>query len=450
MPNSRRLRGPTTREIRIASSGVPHPERQVHLPGADFHSRQNWFERLYFVGSRYHGYALVEAARSAANAPPRPDSTPGGFRFPEVMTFEDPERMLARAKIDLRRPAARRVTNQLFVLDRGTLGDQVRSVAQAVRKSLPDATILLLTDTSEGRFATLQIPDRNLVDRVAVWDGRVEDLAAMVWLLQDQRSSEEDRERGVPVILLVEDEPEIYGRFLPIIYRELLLRARQLLPMEATEAEIRRSMDHRPRLLLAENFEEALLILGRFTGHLIGVITDLQFPVGREVQVDAGYKLGEVVRVLRPAIPLILQSEAEKAPPEVARLPAFYLSKSSETWLPNLRRIMLDYFGFGDFVFRLPSGEAIGAASTLQGLRDQIATIPLESLVYHGRRNHVSTWLYIHGGYEMAQRIRPLHGEDESARRRIVAMLDEFTEDSRGQNASGVADAGQDGTTGAD
>ena len=211
-----------------------------------------------------------------------------------------------------------------------------------------------------------------------------------------------------------------------MIFRELLVRTRELVPPGVPVDTLWRFLDHRPRVLLAETYEQGLLILGRYAPYLIGVIADLQFPVGSEVRPDAGLRFGEAARVLRPTLPLIVQSNAMQPPAGIDDLAAFYLSKSSEDWLPELRRIMLDFFGFGDFVFRDMHGVELGRAQDVRTLRDQLRTIPLESFVFHTRRNHLSTWLYIHGAHELARRLRPLRGEDERTRARAVRMMGDY------------------------
>lgn len=426
MARSRRRDFDTPRERRVATAGVPRPDRESSLPASEAVARQRRFDCVYFVGNRYRGYSLVEAARSADRAEPRHDGTPGGLRFPPLLAGEDAGEVLQRAGADRRRREGRAATEQLMVLDQESLGRQVLPTVAAVRELLPGAAILLMLPESFRHLSTAQIKERSAVDRVAVWSGQVEDLAAMVWLMQDERTATADLSKGIPALMLVEDEPGLYGQFLSLIYTELLSRTRDLVPARTPADSLWRYLDHRPRILLAESFEEGMLVLGQYAGHLIGVITDLQFPITGEVQADAGIKLCELTRALRPTLPLIVQSNAPRSPAELNRVSAFYLNKRSETWLDDLRRIMLNFFGFGDFVFRDEVGVELASARNVEELRDRLARVPLASILFHGRRNHISTWLYIHGAHDLARCLRPLQGDGEWLRRRVLGLLDRY------------------------
>lgn len=61
----------------------------------------------------------------------------------------------------------------------------------------------------------------------------------------------------------------------------------------------------------------------------------------------------------------------------------------------DLREIVSDDFGFGDFIFRNPDTlEEVARVHNLKELQNVIFAIPKESLLYHISRNHVSRWLY--------------------------------------------------------
>ena len=60
----------------------------------------------------------------------------------------------------------------------------------------------------------------------------------------------------------------------------------------------------------------------------------------------------------------------------------------------DLRHLMEEHMGFGDFIFRDPkTRKEIMRISTLKELQDNIFTIPNDSMHYHISRNHVSRWL---------------------------------------------------------
>jgi len=60
----------------------------------------------------------------------------------------------------------------------------------------------------------------------------------------------------------------------------------------------------------------------------------------------------------------------------------------------DLRKLMEEHMGFGDFIFRDPNThEEVMRVRTLKELQDNIFKIPNDSMLYHVSRNHVSRWL---------------------------------------------------------
>lgn len=60
----------------------------------------------------------------------------------------------------------------------------------------------------------------------------------------------------------------------------------------------------------------------------------------------------------------------------------------------DLRRLMEEHMGFGDFIFRDPkTHEEIMRIRSLKELQDNIFNIPNDSMLYHISRNHMSRWL---------------------------------------------------------
>jgi hypothetical protein len=75
--------------------------------------------------------------------------------------------------------------------------------------------------------------------------------------------------------------------------------------------------------------------------------------------------------------------------------------------LKDLRRILTDHFGFGDFVFRLPDSTEVARAGDMNELEEQLQTVPAESLTYHAQRNHFSHWLMARTEFALAAKLRP-------------------------------------------
>ncbi len=83
------------------------------------------------------------------------------------------------------------------------------------------------------------------------------------------------------------------------------------------------------------------------------------------------------------------------------------MSKRSPQLLEGLRQYILDHFGFGDFVFKLPDGTELKRASGMRSFLQALAEVPDESLVFHAGRNHFSAWLKARTEFELATMLRP-------------------------------------------
>jgi len=74
--------------------------------------------------------------------------------------------------------------------------------------------------------------------------------------------------------------------------------------------------------------------------------------------------------------------------------------------LQELRLFIVNYMGFGDFVFRMPDRSVVGRAKDVRDLAEQLEVIPKESVSYHAARNHFSKWLKARTEHPIATRMR--------------------------------------------
>jgi hypothetical protein len=109
---------------------------------------------------------------------------------------------------------------------------------------------------------------------------------------------------------------------------------------------------------------------------------------------EAGFKLLEEIRRRDEYLPLIMES-SETENRERALAEGFkFVDKNSKKMNIDLRHILEEHFGFGDFIFRDPvTREEIRRIRNLKELQDNIFTIPNDSMLFHVSRNHVSRWL---------------------------------------------------------
>ena len=90
----------------------------------------------------------------------------------------------------------------------------------------------------------------------------------------------------------------------------------------------------------------------------------------------------------------------------------------------NLRHLMEEHMGFGDFIFRDPTThEEILRVHSLKQLQDNIFKIPNDSMLYHVSRNHMSRWLAARAIFPVSQFLKKITWhklQDVDAHRQII------------------------------
>ncbi|HET9225940.1 MAG TPA: PEP/pyruvate-binding domain-containing protein [Thermoanaerobaculia bacterium] len=308
------------------------------------------------------------------------------------------------------------------------------------RRDLP--VVLLAWDTSE-----LQPQTSHLFERAFLWQGDARILLAIIKSVEDWRNVEHDTgSAGVPVILLIEDDPRRYSSFLPAIYSELLQHSQQVIAEGLNLSQKILRMRARPKILLCTTYEEAEGAFEKYRDDVLGIISDVEFPRGGRSSATAGLDFVRTVRAEYPDIPIVLHSSRPEFEEQAHRTGAGFLRKGSQHMLEELRRILLEDFSFGDFVFRLPDGSEVGRARDLRSLEERLTTMPAESIRYHGARNHFSRWLRARADFGVAHALRPRKVEDyptpEALRDDLIHAIADYRVE---QAQSVVADFRRDG-----
>src|ERR1700683_4785279 len=246
------------------------------------------------------------------------------------------------------------------------------------------------------------------IERIFLWQGNARILIAIVKYIEDKRNVLHDtRAMGVPVLLVVEDNIRYYSSFLPVIYTELIKQSRRVIQEGINVAHKLVRMQARPKILLASNFEDAAQLVQEYRDYLIGLVSDVEFPWEAKLSPEAGFELARLMKALVPDVPVVLQTSRTEFRPRAQAEGYSFLRKRSPTLLKDLRRILTEHFGFGDFVFRLPDMKEVGRAKDLNELEEQLQTVPPESLTYHAQSNHFSHWLMARTEFALAAKLRP-------------------------------------------
>ena len=340
-----------------------------------------------------------------------------GLRYPptftQVSTTEEAREVLRTMHIDL------------VICMPGNADNDAFSVAHDIKAEFPHMHCIVLTPFSHGITKRMENEDLSIFDYVFCWLGNTNLILSIIKLIEDKMNLEHDiNEGGVQMILLVEDSIRFYSSILPNLYNYILAQSKRF----ATEALNRHSatlrMRGRPKVVLARNYEEAMALYERYSDNMLGVISDVRFPIHGEKDSEAGLKLMREIRQNDPYLPLILESSESENRAKAEAEGFRFVDKNSKKMSLDLRKMLEEHLGFGDFIFRDPKTKAeIMRIHSLKELQDNIFKIPDDSMLYHISRNHMSRWLSARAIFPVSMFLKTVTWErlkDITAHREII------------------------------
>ena len=340
-----------------------------------------------------------------------------GLRYPptftQVSTTEEAYQVLRTMHIDL------------VICMPGNADNDAFSVARDIKAGFPTIHCVVLTPFSHGITKRMENEDLSIFDYVFCWLGNTNLILSIIKLIEDKMNLEHDiKEGGVQMILVVEDSIRFYSSILPNLYNYILAQSKRF----STEALNRHAatlrMRGRPKVVLARTYEEAMALYERYSDNVLGVISDVRFPLGGVKDSEAGLKLLRNIHAQNPYLPLIIESSEshnrEKAEAEGFR----FVDKNSKKMALDLRKMMEEHMGFGDFIVRDPKTKAeIMRIHSLKELQDNIFNIPDDSMLYHISRNHMSRWLSARAIFPVSEFLKKVTWDrlkDITAHREII------------------------------
>lgn len=340
-----------------------------------------------------------------------------GLRYPptftQVSTTEEAREVLRTMHIDL------------VICMPGNADNDAFSVARDIKAEFPHMHCIVLTPFSHGITKRMENEDLSIFDYVFCWLGNTNLILSIIKLIEDKMNLEHDiNEGGVQMILLVEDSIRFYSSILPNLYNYILAQSKRF----ATEALNRHSatlrMRGRPKVVLARNYEEAMALYERYSDNVLGVISDVRFPIHGKKDSEAGLKLMREIRQHDPYLPLILESSESENRAKAEAEGFRFVDKNSKKMSLDLRKMLEEHLGFGDFIFRDPKTKAeIMRIHSLKELQDNIFKIPDDSMLYHISRNHMSRWLSARAIFPVSMFLKTVTWErlkDITAHREII------------------------------
>ena len=364
-----------------------------------------------------------------------------GLRYPptftQVSTTEEAAAVLRSTVIDL------------VICMPGNADNDAFDVARDIKGKFPNIHCVVLTPFSHGITKRMQNEDLSIFDYVFCWLGNTNLILSIIKLIEDKMNLEHDiQEAGVQMILLVEDSIRFYSSILPNLYNYILEQSKNFSQEALNRHAATMRMRGRPKVVLARTYEEAQKLYDKYSDNTLGVISDARFPLksaakafgnevlpeekpkhrtdtfGREKYPDAGLQLFRYIRENDPFVPLIIESSESENRAKAEAEGFRFVDKNSKKMSVDLRRLMEEHMGFGDFIFRDPkTHEEIMRIHSLKELQDNIFNIPNDSMLYHISRNHMSRWLCARAIFPVSAFLKHVTWEklqDVDAHRQII------------------------------
>lgn len=286
-------------------------------------------------------------------------------------------------------------------------------IAKAIKDYQPEIPIVILTPFSREVQLKMQTDDLSAIDYVFCWLGNMEILLAIIKLIEDRMNVQKDVDGvGVQVLLLVEDSIRFYSGYLPLMYRLVLQQSRFSMKEGLNDLSEMLRMRGRPKILLATNYEEAIVLYEKYKDNMLGVISDIRYQKNGKEDKEAGFKLHEHISKDNLNLSFLLQSAEKKNLQKAYEKNISFIFKHSQNLSNELRDYLVKNLAFGDFIFRQPQGNETDRASDLKSLQTKLKTLPHDSLKHHFDRNDFARWLNARALFPLAQKFKNLKLSD--------------------------------------
>ena len=281
-----------------------------------------------------------------------------------------------------------------------------------IKETYPGKPVVLLTYDTLNSDLIEEIRESKTIDKIFYWSGNNKILLAIIKYVEDLGNLEDDCKEGVQVIVVVEDSTWAYSQFLPIIYTEIMKQTSYLISKGINNLHRLLRMRARPKILLAETYEEAVDIFNCYRNNLLGVISDMGYHKDGVLNPRAGLLLANMIKEENHYLPFLIQSSERDSESSVNESGISFLNKNSPNMHLELCTYIKENYGFGDFIFKNPDGSIIARAAIIDEFEEIIRTLPEESLIYHAKRYDFSRWFKARTEFECAEQIHQVDVAD--------------------------------------
>ncbi len=312
----------------------------------------------------------------------------------------------------------------------------------------PDLPVVLLAIDSADINLIEQKNNKRSIDKSFFWTGNPTLFLAIIKHVEDTMNARCDTINGnVRVIIMIEDSIRHYSMILPLILAEVVKQTQRILSEDLNEMQRLLTRRARPKILLAETFEEGMALYAQYKEYVLGIISDVSFKRNGKTDQNAGYDFIQYIKRENRHLPTLIQSSLPENRAKAESIGAYFLDKNSLNLVEDFRHFLLKHLGFGDFVFLLPKDEKyvdknanletilhiqtteVAHASNMKEFEKALQNIPLESLRFHADRNNFSNWLMARGEFKLATELRSRTPSDftdlNEARKYLISMFNE-------------------------
>jgi len=291
----------------------------------------------------------------------------------------------------------------------------MRSIAleliSSIKQHYPEVPVfILLSAPMDLMFIENHVKELGSVEDFYYWNGDSKVFLAMVKQWEERKNLPHDSMiYPVPVILIIETFIPYYSQFLPLFYEIILQLNQAVIRTEHQDTNKTLYMKARTRVLLVHDYDSAIEAYTKYHQSIIGVISNVNYHFMGATDMDAGIRLLQYIRKLKPTLPFLLQSFNPMYRDIVTSNEGEFLYKDISGLKSQIRRWLETEVGFGKFVFRMPDQSKIAEAGTLIGCLNQLRHLPIESLEYHFSHKHIENWLNTHAEVALSQYLSGFH-----------------------------------------
>ncbi len=292
-------------------------------------------------------------------------------------------------------------------------GINASSLGLEIKSIKPNIPVILLSQNTREINSLLGKEKLDGIDGIYRWSGNPDLLLAIVKNTEDHKNVEYDtKQANVRIVVFVEDSPDHYSYLLPIFYKEIVNQTHALMEVGLTEKQRALTLQQRPKILLAKDYEEGLEFCRKYQSFLLCLVSDTRIPKDGEVASDSGFLLLSQVQEENPGIPLLMMSSESANKGKAEKNGFMFLDKNSPNLLKRIHNYFLDQLGFGDFIFRMPNGIEVERAPNFLALEEKLNIVPNASIAFHAKQNHFSRWIMARSEISLALKFRSVDISD--------------------------------------